>query len=102
APGARPAPLALGRALPEREIERVALVLVLLHTRAGDQLVDLAARQLAVAGKIANREVHVARTAGHFLHVGCAVRDELLDQGVDLGQVIADARLLIRIDATER
>ena len=49
----------LGR-LPQHEVERVVLAVEHGHALAGAQLVERLARQLAVAGELAHREVHVA------------------------------------------
>jgi hypothetical protein len=64
APRARPAPLRLRAALPQREIERIALGLVGLDARAHAQLVDVALGQLAVPVERADRVVDVARAVG--------------------------------------
>ncbi len=49
----------LGR-LPQHEVERVLLAAEHGHALAGAQLVERLARELAVAGELAHREVHVA------------------------------------------
>ncbi len=89
APGALPAPLTPLRALPQREVQRVALArLVSLDPRSGQELVEISARQLAVSREAAHRKVHVSRPTGH-IHDVCAVSlDDLLDETNDLWNVI--------------
>src|SRR5690606_34215353 len=87
APRAVPAPPAGGDPLPEREIERIALVLARTDARADPQLVEVALRELAVRGKAADRVVHVAgaaRLAGPLHDVGGASLDQPLDERDDL------------------
>ena len=78
-------------ALPEREVERIALVLARLR-RPGSlqQLVDALVAEHPVAVEAAHREVHVA--AGL---VGVPARDQLLDQRHDLGHRLARQRLAV-------
>src|SRR5262249_10133833 len=60
-PRTLPERLARLHALPEREIERLALPsLVDLDPGAGDELVELPLRELAVAGDLADRAIDVA------------------------------------------
>ena len=64
--GARPLGvfgLARLRRLPQHEVERVLLAVEHGDALAGAQLVDRLARELAVAGELAHREVHVAARA---------------------------------------
>ena len=68
--------------LPQSEVERIALVLVLLDTRTHHQIVDIATRNLAIGGIAAHGKVHVTVVGG----VGMA----LLDQGLNHADHRAD------------
>ncbi len=84
APGGFPERLAgLGR-LPQGEVERVLLFLARSDTRAGLELVDVPAGQLAVAIKGADLEIHVPGRGG----VGVALVDEPLRQVDHLRDVL--------------
>ena len=61
--------------LPQGKVERVALVLVFLDARAHHQIVDIAARDLAIGGIAAHGKVHIA--------VIGSIGVTLLDQGLD-------------------
>ena len=93
APGRGPGGLAGFGGFPEGEVERVALVGVLLHTGAHAQLVHVAAREHAVAVVGAHGEIDIARVD----HIGMALVDQDLDHllhGVDLaGGARADVRV---------
>ena len=77
APRARPAGLAGLGGLPQGKVERVVLVLVLLDARANHKVIDVAARDLTVAGIAAHGKVHIAVIGC----VGMALLDERLDHG---------------------
>ena len=81
--------IGLGR-LPEREVDRVALVLAGLHPRAGAQLVGLLPRELAVGREGAHREVDVAARL-----VRVAGDDQLGDQADDLSNRLGGQRLVV-------
>ncbi len=77
--------------LPEREVERIALVLARLDAAARLELVGPLAGELAVAGQLAHREVDVAarpRRRGR-----AAI--ELADQRDDLGDRLGRQRLVV-------
>jgi len=82
--------LALLGALPQHRVQRVVLAVEHGHALAGMQLVQRLARELAVAGELAHRVVHVA--------VGRAVGQALVFQGGDhrehLRHVLGGARLV--------
>ena len=84
APGRRPAGLAGLAVLPQHEVQRIALGFVDLHARAGAQVFELLARQLAVAGETRHRIHHVAIGRG----IGMPARDQRLDQRHDLRQML--------------
>ncbi len=84
--------------LPQHEIERIALGLVDLDARAGAQIVELLARELAVARELAHRVQHVAVVGD----VGVALVDQLPDHPDDSGHVLGGARLAIRPGDAER
>src|SRR5688572_12093570 len=94
-----PTPFVRRRALPEREIERVALLFAELDARTGDELVDATPRELAVAREAPHREIHVALSTRHVHDVRAAFLDELLDEHDDLFHVLADARFVIGVEA---
>ena len=96
-PRAFPERLARLRRFPEREVEGVALALVDLDARAGLQLVELALRELAVAGKRADGEIDVA-----VRRIGEPFRDQLADHRDHLRQMLRRARLDVGGDAAER
>ena len=75
------------RRLPQHEIHRVLLVGRHFHPRAGDHLVQRAARQLAVIGLGGNIEQHMA-----FRRIGMAGGDQLFDHGDHLGDMLGGAR----------
>src|SRR5581483_2447559 len=86
----------LGR-LPQREVERRALLLAHVDARAGLELIERLMRELAVGGEIADREVDVA-----LRRVGDPARHQLLDQRDDLAHVVGDLGLDVGRDAAER
>ena len=97
APGAVPARL-LGRGLlPEDEIGRVLLVRVDGDAGAGELVLEVAARELAVVGHRADIEQHLA--AGL---VGVAALDQRADERLHLGDIVGGARLDRRLEAAER
>ena len=84
----------LGRlgALPEHEVQRIGLAVIDGHAFAGLQLVERLARQLAVARKLAHREVHVA---GAGL-VGQAALLQPVYHAQHLRHIVGGARLEVR------
>src|SRR5690606_31714291 len=95
-PTRAPAPLTaqlarLGR-LPEHEVQRILLGLTHLDARADLQVLDLLARQLAVAGEPADPviDVTVAR------RIGVALVDQGLDHGEHAVDVLGGTRLHVR------
>ncbi|MDT4843544.1 hypothetical protein FQZ97_774780 [compost metagenome] len=87
-----PARLARLGALPEHEVQRVFLGLVDLDARTDAQVLDLLARQLAIADEPADPVVDVAIARG----IGEALVDQGLDHLVHAGDVAGGARLGIR------
>ncbi len=98
APRRIPGRLAGLGALPEHEIERVALRLVDLDARAGAQVLELLAGELAVRREARDRVVDVAVRAD----VGVAARDQPADHRDDLGDVRGRARLVVRLLEADR
>ena len=92
--------------LPQHKVERVVLAIGHRHALTGAQIVDALARQLAVARKLAHREVHIAAAAAvgqafgferadhrqHLRHVIGGTRLEGGRHGADGGQVLAHRR----------
>ncbi len=91
APRRRPCGLAGLGALPEHEVQGIVLAGSGLDALAGAQFIQRLARELAVAGKLAHREVDVAvvRLVGERLLLEPA--DELLH----LRNVVGSARLVV-------
>jgi len=88
APGRVPAGQVVGGRLPQHEVAGIALVRRHFDTRAGQHVVRVAARELAVAGEAGHREQHVA-----FRGIGMAVGDQALDHRDDLRDVLGCLRL---------
>src|SRR4029453_6842707 len=88
APWAVPRRLAGLRALPEREIARVALALVHLDAGAGPELVEIFPGQPPVRGEAADSEVDVALD-----RVGVPGGDQLLDESDHLAHVLGRLRV---------
>ena len=91
----RPAPHGESR-LPQREVERVALVLVLRDARADEQLVDVLAAQRAVARERRHRVVDAV-----LAHVGVPGRDQLADHLHDLRDEMRRVRFLVGLAHVE-
>src|SRR5690606_34161342 len=91
APWRRPVWLARLGALPQHEIERVALRLVHVHTRPGPQVAQTLAREAAITGELAHR-VHDIAVLGD---IGKALVDQGADHGDDTGYVLRGARLVV-------
>jgi hypothetical protein len=75
----------------KREVERIALGVGHRHTLAGAQVVERLARQLAVARKLAHREVDVAVLG----RIGEPVGLEQFDDPEHLRDVIGGTRLQV-------
>ena len=98
APRRFPGGLARLRRLPQHEIERIALGFVHLDARAGPQVGQALARQLAVRLELRDGVVHVA-VAGR---VGVALVDQRLHHRDDLRDELGRARLAIAQPHAER
>ena len=81
----------LGR-LPQHEVQRIMLAVEHRHALSGAQFVERLARQLAVAGKLAHREVHVAIVGA----VGQPLAFERANQVQHLRHVVGGTRLVRR------
>ena len=88
APRRVPARQVRRRRLPQDEIRRIPFIRRHLHPGAGDDLVGFVPRQLPVARPRGNAEQHVA-----FGLIGVARRDQGLDHGDHLGDVVGGAGL---------
>ena len=97
-PGRIPGRLAGLGALPEHEIERIALGGVDVDARAGAQVVETLSRQAPVAGEARDRVTDVTVRG----HVGKFAPHQLFDKCDDAGQVRSRARLVIRALAAQR
>ncbi len=91
APGAFPARLGVRRGLPEHEIRRIALVGRDLDPCAGDHLVAVATRELAVVVHGGDMEQDMT-----FGGVGVLARDQRLHERDHLGDVVGRAGLHVR------
>ena len=91
APGRRPAGEVAGGGFPQHEVARCALVRRHLDPRAGQHVVRVAPRQLAVLREAGDREQHVA-----FRGVGVAGRNQALGHRDDLGDVVGGGGLDVR------
>ncbi len=78
--------------LPEHEVQRIVLSITHRHAFSGAQLVQRLARELAVAGELAHRVIHVAALGP----VGQALAFERTDEREHLRHVFGRARLDIR------
>ena len=90
-PGRLPEGFAFLGMFPEHEIERVLLGLIDVDALAGAQIVKRLARELAVPGELAHREIHVAIAR----LVGQTIGFELTDQIEHLRHVGRCTRLVI-------
>ena len=97
APGGLPAGEVFAGGLPQHEVARVALVRRHVDARAGQHLVGVPARELAVAGEAADREQHVALGG-----IGVAGFHQLADHLQDLAHVRGRLRLDVRRGDTQR
>jgi hypothetical protein len=97
APGAVPLGLVLLGRLPQHEVGRVALVGRDLDAGAGDHLVQVAARQLAVVGEALGVEQHVALGG-----VGLAVLHQLADHLDDRADMLGGLGLQVRTQRAQR
>ena len=96
APRRLPLRLAGFRELPQREVERIALVLVLGDARADQQLVDVLAAERAVARKRRHGVVDAV-----FADVGVAGLDQLADHLDDLRHELRGVRLRVGLAHVE-
>jgi len=78
---------------PENEVQWVVFGSIHLHPLAGSQVVDRLARELAVARKLADREIHISVSG----LIGQAVAFQLSDQFEHLRHVRGGARFMIRL-----
>ena len=101
--GRRPARLALLRGLPQHEIHLVLLVGGDVDARAGQHLVERAARQRAVARRLHLR-VHALGRKQHvaFRDIGDVEIDQPLDHRLHLVDMFGGARLEGRLQAAQR
>src|SRR5712692_3551096 len=97
APGTVPGRLAWLRCLPQREVERLALLLARLHPLARAQIVEVSPRELRVRRILGDGEVDVA-----LRFVGNPAGDQLLDQRDDLRKVIGHLRRDVGLEQAER
>ena len=84
------------RELPQREVERIALVLVLRDARADEQLVDVLAAQRTVA-----RERRDGVVDAVFADVGVPGGDQLADHLHDLRDEVRRVRLVVGVAHVE-
>ena len=101
-PGAVPAPIVGGGALPEREVERVPLQLVGLDPRTGDEVFDPPPAEFSVTSEAPDRKVNVALSVGTVESVRRSSIEQLTDERNNPREVVADTRLVGRAQAADR
>ena len=97
APRRFPARLARLDAFPQHEVQRIVLGLIDLDARADTQILDLFARQLAVAHELGNAVVHVTIARG----IGVTLVDQGLDHCVHARDMVRGTGLHIRLEDIE-